>query len=72
MSGAVFTAMGASYSVTSYLGGKIVISLGYPALFLTTASIAAAGMLLFWAFFRLRKARRDAEAQKFSKEQSTR
>ncbi len=55
MSGAVFTAMGASFGATAFLGGKVVMTMGYPAFFLITTAVSAAGVLLFWAYFALWK-----------------
>jgi predicted MFS family arabinose efflux permease len=63
MSGATSMAVGLSFSIVSLCGGFIITSLGYSSLFLAGAGITAAGVLLFWAYFRVPRgefARRSA------------
>lgn len=52
MSGASSMMAGIGYSVIAMGGGYIISTLGYPALFVTSAAFTALGALIFWAYFR--------------------
>jgi len=53
MSGAVSTAEALSIAAMALGGGYMITALGYPAFFLMSAGLPAAGALLFWATFRV-------------------
>ena len=52
VNGASHMATGLSMSAMAFGGGYMVTALGYRSLFLTGATVTAAGVLLFWIFFR--------------------
>ena len=52
MSGASSMMAGIGYSVIAMGGGYIISTVGYHALFLTSAAFTALGTLIFWAYFR--------------------
>ena len=52
MSGALGLGAGLSLAVVSLLGGMAIATRGYPIVFLGGVLMAAAGALLFWAYFR--------------------
>jgi hypothetical protein len=51
MAGALGLGAGLSLSVVSLLGGFVIVTLGYPSVYLAGAAMAIAGALLFWAYF---------------------
>jgi predicted MFS family arabinose efflux permease len=53
MSGATTMASALSWAAMAFGGGYLITALGYRRLFLTGAVITAAGVLLFWATFRV-------------------
>ena len=53
MSGATTMAAGLSWGSVAFGGGYLAAALGYRSLFLTGASVTAAGALLFWTYFRI-------------------
>ena len=52
VSGAGLLGLGLSSSIVSFGGGYIIAAFGFPALFLTSATVTAAGALLLWAYLR--------------------
>jgi len=52
MSGSATTSMGLSWTVTAALGGVVIKHFGYPTMFLGSALLGAAGVLLFALAFR--------------------
>ena len=53
MSGASLMMAGVGYSAIAMGGGHIISTVGYPALFMTSAAFTALGTLIFWACFRI-------------------
>lgn len=47
MSGCAFTAMGCSWSLTAFFGGRVIERFGYAALFLGAGAVTALGALVF-------------------------
>ena len=63
IAGATAMAMGLGWSATALGGGYVIAALGYRSLFLMGAGLTVAGVLLFWAYFRVPRgelARRSA------------
>jgi MFS family permease len=54
-SGATSMAAGLGFSVMSFGGGYIITALGYPSLFLAGTALTAAGGLIFWSYFCVRR-----------------
>jgi MFS family permease len=52
LSGAMVTALGVSIAVVAYGGGYVIITWGYPLLFLAGSGFSLAATLLFFAYFR--------------------
>jgi MFS family permease len=72
LNGASNMALGLSMSAISLGGGYILTALGYPSLFLTGASVTAAGALFFWVYFRVPRgelANRSAVEDKANREE---
>ena len=64
ISGAIWMGTGLGGSSLLIGGGHIIAAFGYGSLFLTAASLTAAGAILFWAYFRVPRgelARRSVE-----------
>jgi predicted MFS family arabinose efflux permease len=53
IAGAIAMAMGLGWSATALGGGHLITALGYRCLFLMGAGLTVAGVLLFWAYFRV-------------------
>jgi MFS family permease len=52
MASAFMLGAGLAFAGVSLAGGYMIVTLGYPSLFLIAAGLAAAGALLFWSCFR--------------------
>ena len=52
MAGVASTALGLSWTMLAFGGGYVISWLGYRTLFLISATMTTAGVLLFWAVFR--------------------
>lgn len=62
MSGATTLAVGLSWAGIAWGGGYVIAALGYRSLFLASAGLTAAGVLLFWVCFRLPRSGRTPRA----------
>jgi len=52
ISGAATTALGLSWALVSYLGGRVIATAGFRPLFLATGLLTTLGTFLFWLYFR--------------------